>query len=307
VAHHLGQKQIDSGLILENSIDTIRMNLIRAIRKDQALLDDINEEANFPDEFACWWLGQSGYLIQYKNQKLLIDPYLSDSLTRKYANTEKQHIRMSELVIDPSLLTGITVVTSSHNHTDHLDPETLQPLMAANPDIILICPEANRKLVSERAGKNIDFPLGLNEKKSVAVGEFTFHGIAAAHNNIDRDEHGNCLYMGFVIQFGEWTIYHSGDCLLYDGLIETISPFKPDIVFLPINGNDPSRGVAGNMNIDEAIHLAKSVNARWLVPCHYDMFTFNTADAEEFAKASIKAQQPFCILDPGGKLISREI
>ncbi|WP_336517947.1 MBL fold metallo-hydrolase [Pollutibacter soli] len=283
------------------------MNLIRAIRKDQALLDDINEEAKFPDEFACWWLGQSGYLLQYKNQKLLIDPYLSDSLTRKYAHTEKPHIRMSERVIDPSLLTGITAVTSSHNHTDHLDPETLQPVMAANPDIVLICPEANRKLVAERAGTNIDFPLGLNEKQSAVVGEFTFHGIAAAHNSLDRDEQGNCLYMGFVVQFGEWTIYHSGDCLLYDGLIETISPFQPDIVFLPINGNDPSRGVAGNMNIDESIHLAKSVNARWLVPCHYDMFTFNTANAEDFAKASIKARQPYCILDPGGKICGKEL
>ena len=190
------------------------MNLIRAIRKDQALLDDIAEEAKSVGDFACWWLGQSGYLIQYKGQKLLIDPYLSDSLTRKYANTEKPHVRMSERVIDPSLLTGINVVTTSHNHTDHLDAETLQPIIAGNPGITLICPEANRKLVSERAGTHIDFPLGMNEKQSRAVGEFTFHGIAAAHNNIDRDERGNCLYMGYVIQFGEWTIYHSGDCLL---------------------------------------------------------------------------------------------
>lgn len=283
------------------------MNLIRAIRKDQALLDDIAEEAKFSDQFSCWWLGQSGYLIQYNNERLLIDPYLSDSLTRKYESTTKPHVRMSERVIDPSLLTGINVVSSSHNHTDHLDPETLKPLIAANPDIAIICPEANKKLVSERTGKPNDYLTGLTENKETTHGTFHFYGIAAAHNSIDRDENGNCKYMGYVIRFGKWSIYHSGDCLLYEGLAETIKPFKPDIVLLPINGNDPSRGVAGNMNIDEAIFLAKAVDAALLIPCHYDMFSFNTADPEEFAKAAIKAKQPFCVLDPGGKIGSGEM
>jgi L-ascorbate metabolism protein UlaG (beta-lactamase superfamily) len=36
---------------------------------------------------------------------------------------------MSEKVIDPSLLKGIMVVSSSHSHTDHLDAETLIPVL----------------------------------------------------------------------------------------------------------------------------------------------------------------------------------
>ena len=55
-------------------------------------------------------------------------PYLSDSLTAKYAGTDKPHVRMTERAIDPARLDFIDVVTSSHNHTDHLDHETLWPL-----------------------------------------------------------------------------------------------------------------------------------------------------------------------------------
>ena len=57
--------------------------------------------------------------MQWNDHHLLLDPYLSDSLTRKYAATDKPHVRMTELVIDPARLDFIDAVTSSHNHTDH--------------------------------------------------------------------------------------------------------------------------------------------------------------------------------------------
>ena len=90
--------------------------------------------------------------MQYKGRHLLIDPYLSDSLTRKYAATDKPHVRMTERAIAPERLDFIDVVTSSHNHTDHLDAETLGPLLRANPAMKLVIPEANRQFVAERLG-----------------------------------------------------------------------------------------------------------------------------------------------------------
>src|SRR4029078_9138595 len=101
----------------------------------------LNDETHFH----LWWLGQSGFLLQWKGKRVLIDPYLSDSLTKKYANTDKPHIRMSERLIDPSLLKNISIVTSSHNHTDHLDAETLVPILKNTPGIKFIIPEANRE------------------------------------------------------------------------------------------------------------------------------------------------------------------
>jgi L-ascorbate metabolism protein UlaG (beta-lactamase superfamily) len=283
------------------------MELIKAIRKDADFLADLDNQLNDQENFYLWWLGQSGYLIQWRGQRLLIDPYLSDSLTQKYADTKKPHIRMCEKVIDPGKLTGISLVTSSHNHTDHLDAATLIPLIGANPEMQMVIPEANRVFVTERIRKNLYFPTGLSDGKSVTIGHFTLYGVSAAHNEIEKDENDNDRFMGYIISFGKWSIYHSGDTLLYDGLIDKILPFQPTLALLPINGNDPSREVAGNLNINESVELAKAIGAKWLIPCHYDMFTFNTADINAFAAIASEKAQPYCILDIGGKVCSQEL
>src|SRR6266498_2129873 len=97
------------------------MKLIPAIKKDEALIGEMDSLLSGKDHFYLWWLGQSGFLLQWKGKRVLIDPYLSDSLTKKYVDTDKPHVRMSEKVIDPELLKNILIVTSSHNHTDHAD------------------------------------------------------------------------------------------------------------------------------------------------------------------------------------------
>lgn len=283
------------------------MSLIKALRKDEALLNDIEYNNNHSDDFTCWWLGQSGYLIQYKGYRLLIDPYLSDSLTQKYAATNKPHTRMSERAIDPSKLKGIGVVTSSHNHTDHLDAATLLPVLENNPGIKMIIPEANRAFVAERLKASPDFFIGLNDGRDIVSNPFHIYGLPAAHNTIDRDEKGNCRCMGYIIRFGKWTIYHSGDTLLFDGLIEQLKPYNIDLALLPINGDDPSRGVAGNFNAAEAVKVAKEAGIKCLVPCHYDMFTFNTADVNEFAALAKAAGQKYLILETGGKIMGAEL
>ena len=57
---------------------------------------------------------------------------------------------MTERVVAPERLNFVDVVTSSHNHTDHLDGETLGPLMKVNPDMQFVVPEANRAFVVDR-------------------------------------------------------------------------------------------------------------------------------------------------------------
>jgi len=280
------------------------MKLIPAIKKDEALIGEMDSLLSGKDHFYLWWLGQSGFLLQWKGKRVLIDPYLSDSLTKKYADTDKPHVRMSEKVIDPELLKNILIVTSSHNHTDHADAETLMPVLINNPGIKFIIPEASREFITERLKCERDFPVGLNEGQSETVGEFTFHGIPAKHNEIEKDSNGNCRFMGYVIAFGKYKIYHSGDTLWFDEMINLLKPFAVDVAILPINGNDPARKVAGNLNCEEAAMLGKAINAKWVIPCHYDMFTFNTADINDFIKAAEKENQPYKTLKGGEMFIS---
>lgn len=254
-----------------------------------------------PDRFDVWWLGQSGFLIQWNHCCLLFDPYLSDSLTKKYAATNKPHVRMSELVIEPILLNEIDIVTSSHNHTDHLDGETLTAIFEANPGVTFVIPEANRRFIAERLSCALEFPTGLTDGEKVQIKGFTFHGVPSAHNELERDEKGRCKFMGYVVEFGNFAVYHSGDTLWFEGLETILRRFKITVAFLPINGNNPARGVAGNLNATEAAQLGKAIGARFVVPHHYDMFVFNTADPHDFAAMAEKNQQAYVILRLGEK------
>lgn len=275
--------------------------LVKAFCKGETLQQQIHQakKNDSRDSFDIWWLAQSGFLIHWNGVCVLFDPYLSDSLTKKYLTTNKPHTRVSELVIAPHLLDVINIVTSSHNHTDHLDGETLIPLFKVNPDIQFIIPEANRDFVVDRLKCRQDFPIGLNDGEKVEMNGFTFHGIPAAHNELERDEQGRCKYMGYVVQFGQWTVYHSGDTLCYDSMVNILKPFHVDVAFLPINGNDPARGVAGNLNTEEAAQLGKAIGAKLVIPHHYDLFEFNTANPTDFADAATRIQQPYQILQLG--------
>jgi L-ascorbate metabolism protein UlaG (beta-lactamase superfamily) len=252
-----------------------------AFQKDDALLADI-ARARTEGRARIWWLGQSGFLVHVRETTVLFDPYLSDSLTKKYAATDKPHVRVTERVIAPERLTGIDVITNSHNHTDHLDAVTLLPLLAANPKAKLLIPRANRTFVLERLGKVENSLVELDAEEQVKVAGATFHGIPAAHNTVERDELGGCRFLGYIARLGGKTIYHSGDTLLHDGLIPALAPFKPDVALVPINGNKPERRVAGNMNGREAAELARAIGAGVAIPHHFDMFEFNTASPDEF-------------------------
>lgn len=275
------------------------MELIPAVQKNEEFLADVSLHSADHDHVHIWWLGQSGCLISWNGVHVLTDPYLSDSLTKKYLTTGKPHTRMSEKVIAPDQLNFIDIVSSSHNHTDHLDGDTLIALLNVNPGIKMVIPEANRAFVSERIQMPFDFPIGLNDGESFEWGDVIFTGIPAAHNELERDELGRCKYMGYIIRMGGKTIYHSGDTLLYDGMAALLKPFQIDVAILPINGNDPARGVAGNLSIDEAIRLAISIEAKLLIPCHYNMFLFNTADPDEFIRKASSKGMPFKVLEHG--------
>ncbi len=271
-----------------------------AKQKGEQLLSDIRQaRANHPDCLHIWWLGQSGFLACAEGQSVLFDPYLSDSLTRKYAATDKPHDRMTELAIEPGKLDFIDGVTSTHNHTDHLDAETLKPLFEASPDAKLIIPEANRSFVAERLGVAEDWPVGLNDGQEVSIGDVRFVGMPAAHNEVDRDKQGRCLYMGYVLHIGKWSIYHSGDTRPINGLANLLKPHALDVALLPINGMLEERRVSGNLWGQEAAALAHNAGCKCVIPCHYDMFTFNTESPQAFIEACERRNQNYRVLEVG--------
>lgn len=275
--------------------------MIQAVQKDAALLADI-QGAKPEGGASVWWLGQSGFLVKTSAGTVLFDPYLSDSLTHKYAETDKPHVRMTELCISPEQLTDIDVITSSHNHTDHLDGDTLKPIFAANRRATFVIPSANRGFVAERLACEPSWPIGISAGQSVRVEGIHVHAVPAAHNELKTDEVGRHHFLGYVAQVGGVTVYHSGDTLWYEGLPEALGRFKIDLALLPINGSRPERRVAGNLFGDEAAKLAHTIGAKLVVPCHYDMFTFNTETPDLFVKTCETLGQAYRVMRCGERL-----
>jgi L-ascorbate metabolism protein UlaG (beta-lactamase superfamily) len=71
------------------------------------------------------------------------------------------------------------------------------------------------------------------------------------------------------------------------------------VAFLPINGDAPERRVAGNLSGREAAQLAKDIGVKLVVPCHYEMFEFNTASPDEFKAEAARLDQPCRVVECG--------
>ncbi len=214
--------------------------MIKPFLTGDAFLADVAAAKTHSDALHLWWLGQSGFLVQWNGRHLLLDPYLSDSLTAKYASTERPHVRMTERVIEPERLDFIDVVACTHNHTDHFDPDTLRPLLAANPKLVIIVPAANRSVSAERLGVAPERLIGINEEQPVDVASFQLTAIPAAHETVERDEQGRPRFVCYIVKCGQRTIYHAGDTIVYDGLAQRLAGERIDVALLPINGRDPA-------------------------------------------------------------------
>ncbi len=273
--------------------------MIQPVQSNGTLLADVHSANKHDRGFRLWWLGQSGFLLQWQGVHILLDPYLSDSLTRKYSQTDKPHVRMTELVVDPAELAFVNIATSSHNHTDHLDAKTLGPILERNPSLKLVIPEANRAFVADRLKIDPIMPIGLDDGSTIEISGIRFCGVASAHETVERDEQGRRKFLGYILQFGEWSLYHSGDTLRYEGMAEKLRSFAVDVALLPINGRAPERRVAGNLSGPEAAQLSHDIGAKLVIPCHFEMFEFNTATPNAFADTCRRLGQPYRILRCG--------
>lgn len=219
-----------------------------------------------------WWLGQSGFLIGCEGRHLLVDPYLSDSLTAKYEGTATPHVRLAPRVVAPERLAFADVVLSTHGHTDHLDAETLRAVGAP-----VVAPARIAELARERSAGQVT---AISEGETVEPAGFRVTAVPAEHPG----EH--CV--GYLIEAGDYRFYHSGDTTWVDPGVRGV-----DVAFLPINGK------LGNLDGAEAARLAHAVGAALAVPCHFGMFEFNTATPDAFVAECERLGQPYRVLRQG--------
>lgn len=201
------------------------------------------------------FLGQSGYVIKTLSTTVVIDPYLSDSVNR-VANRP----RTLPIPINPEELRADAVVCT-HNHLDHLDPDTVE--------------KVDRKIpfISTFEGKDVLDKMGFETVTAIKVGDTVTVGdisLTAVFANHTVEA------FGLIVKADGMNLYFSGDTLFDEKLFE-IKDYNPDYTFICINGR------LGNMNVEEALTTAKKIGAKTNVPNHYDMFESNSEDPHKFA------------------------
>jgi len=231
------------------------------------------------------WLGQAGFLIDMPSTRLIIDPYLSNSLGVKYAGARFPHLRMVPPPVNPYDIRSLRVYLATHNHGDHLDGDTIGAVTPHNPDCAFVVPAASResaKLHTIPPGR----VFGVDAFAPLRLGPVEIYPIPSAHEELTIDGAGHHLFLGYVITVDGLTIYHSGDCVPYEGLARNLSSFRIDLALLPVNGRDKERreaGILGNFSLEEAVELAHKVGFAHTIGHHFGMFDFNTIDTEEAA------------------------
>lgn len=271
--------------------------MIEPFLADAAFLADVAQRSRSNNALHLWWLGQSGFLIQWRNSHLLMDPYLSDSLEAKYARTDMPHARMTRRPIAPEKLTFIDVLTASHSHTDHLDGETVAAVLRNSPRARFIVPGSVCDVALTRSEVSRERIEAIEAGATVEHCGFRITAIPSAHEKIETDELGRHRFLGYVVQMGPWNIYHSGDTVLYEGLAESLRRYRIDVALLPINGQ--CGRVPGNLTASEAAGLAKAAGVRLVIPCHYDMFAFNTGKVDDFIAGAKGFGQAYAVLRCG--------
>ncbi len=232
-----------------------------------------------------FWLGQAGFALRSTNTLTVIDPYLSDFLADKYRETAFPHQRMTPAPIGPDELRGVTLLLATHAHSDHLDPGSIGHIMALNPDCRLLCPTTAVPKALER-GADRDRVIGMKIFEKQTFASVTVELLPSAHEELLVSPEGDTTYAGFIIQIEEMRLYHSGDCIPFAGLTETLREHAIDAALLPVNGRDDRRrknGVPGNFTVEEAAELCLEAGINVLIPHHFGLFDFNTVDPKEIA------------------------
>jgi L-ascorbate metabolism protein UlaG (beta-lactamase superfamily) len=196
------------------------------------------------------WLGQAGLLFEHQGYKVMIDPYLSNSV-EKINPKNYRRVPVDETFFD--IKPDMMIFT--HNHLDHYDPETVVHFITEETEITVLAPSSVWNEVRKLGGNNnyVQF----NRGTQWSEGGLLFTAVMA--------EHSDSYAIGVILDDGEKKYYVTGDTLYNEAMFAEI-PNDIDTVFLPVNG------VGNNMNLTDAKRFAKRIGAKKAVPIHFGMF-----------------------------------
>ena len=195
------------------------------------------------------WLGQAGLLFETNGLKIMVDPYLSDSV-KKITPAFYRRVPVDQSLFD--IKPDVIILT--HNHLDHTDPETLPHFLTENSSVLVLA--SYNAWQTARTFKGNNNYVSFNRNTEWTEKGVRFKAVYAEHS----DDHA----IGVVIFAEDKTYYVTGDTLYNEKIFDDL-PSKIDYVFLPVNG------VGNNMNFIDGARFCTKLNAK-AVPMHCGLF-----------------------------------
>lgn len=203
------------------------------------------------------WIGQAGLLFEVGEKKIIIDPYLSNSVAKiQPQNYRRQPIDEGFLKIKAD------VIILTHNHADHTDKETLAHYLGEDSSVLVLASCNAWNEVRKFGGLNNNYVM-FNDGTVWTEEDITFKAVPA--------EHSDDYAIGVLITIDNKCYYITGDTL-YNEKIFTSLPDEIEAVFLPVNGK------GNNMNYTDAKKFVERINAKYCIPIHIGMFDELTAE-----------------------------
>jgi L-ascorbate 6-phosphate lactonase len=232
------------------------------------------------------WLGQAGFLIEAGGARLLIDPFFGEHEARRFPPP----------ALDP-YGASIDRVLVTHEHLDHLDPDSLSGIAERSQDVSVIAPEPLGDMVDlpfegVRPGDELELPGGSRARVVPAI--------HAVHPDDGYSTGGDPpRFVGYVVEADGVAIYHAGDTIADEAVLAALDGVRVDVALLPVNGRTffrEQRDLAGNLGARDAVELAVHVGASILVPIHWDLFEGNTERAGAAADAADEIGAPLHVM-----------
>ncbi len=212
---------------------------------------------------ALFFLGQAGYIARAGGATLAIDPYLSDSVGK----ASPSFSRRIPVPIEPENL-KVDVLVVTHDHLDHLDPDTISRYPHKDSTMFVAPRFAARRLAE--LGVPAAGITKVDVGETAEVRGVTVTGVFALPTG--RDALDTC---GYLVAFpNRRSFYHASDTGFCNLLLRAAP--KAEVLLVPINGK------WGNLDVEQAMALTEAVNPRYVLPNHYDLMALNSENPETF-------------------------
>lgn len=215
------------------------------------------------------WLGHTTYLIKIDGKVILSDPMFSK---RAGSLGWLSPARYSKTLASIDLLPEVDVVLITHNHSDHLDEDSIKALISKTRYFIV--PLAVGKLLEEwGVPHNKIVELDWWQIKSIEDITIT---LAPAKHTSERGifDKNQTLWASYGIQGKKQNLYLSGDSGWFNGLYEIgerLGPF--DVTFFEIGAYSNLKGqMEVHYSPEQAVKAHQAVKGKLMVPGGWGTF-----------------------------------